>query len=107
MRDVKFTEISEVSESWFKFLRMIFPLFEGKNREGTEWKFYPLMHNPMKYISKHYTELISLLLSMLQLISSAYVKKWKIREQWSEADAKGSWNENKDKEMRQLAATEK
>lgn len=44
---------------------------------------------------------------MLQLISSAHVKKWKIREQWSEADAKGSWNENKDKEMRQLAATEK
>lgn len=33
MRDVKFTEISEVSESWFKFLRMVFPLFKGKNKE--------------------------------------------------------------------------
>lgn len=41
---------------------------------------------------------------MLQLISLAYVKKWKMREQWDEADAKGGWNENKAKEMRQLTA---
>lgn len=60
----------------------------------------------MKYISKHCTELISLLLTTLQLISLAYVKKWKMREQWNEANAKGSWNENKDKEMRQLTAVE-
>lgn len=43
---------------------------------------------------------------MLQLISSAYMEEWKMREQWSKAGAKGSWNENKDKEMRQLAAIE-
>ena len=41
---------------------------------------------------------------MLQLISLACVKKWKMKEQWNEADAKGGWNENKDKEMKQLTA---
>lgn len=25
----------------------------------------------------------------------AYMKNWKMREQWNEADAKGFWNENK------------
>ena len=38
MRDVKFTEISEVSESWFKFLRMVFPGSEELSITGDTHK---------------------------------------------------------------------
>lgn len=61
----------------------------------------------MKHISKHCTEFLSILANYTTaVISVPHEKKWKMREQWNEAECEEPWNENKDKDMRQLATTE-